>query len=119
MTGVNIWVYIDLWWFNRGNWKESEETELIQQEAVVPIDDDMGEDADSEVEEEVPVELIPIPSVMKPPPMFASVAAEVETSAESYAPLPGRVQQDQAGTSDVPMTGGRQVDVMAGDSPAD
>ena len=87
-------------------------------EAVVPIDDEVGDDAESELEETVPVELIPTPPGMKRPPMFASVAAEVETSAESNALVPGRVQQDQAGTSDVPMTGGRQVEVMAGDSPA-
>ena len=87
-------------------------------EAVVPVDDEVGDDADSEVEEAVPVELIPIPPGMKPPPMFAAVAAEVDVSAESNAPLPGRVQQGQAGASDVPMTGGQQVEVMAGDSTA-
>ena len=29
MTGVNIWVCIDLWWFNHGSWKEHWEIELI------------------------------------------------------------------------------------------
>ncbi len=87
-------------------------------EAAVPIDDEVGDD-DSEVEESVPVELIPVPSGMKPPPMFAAVAAEVDMSAESTAPQPGRDQQDQAGASDAPRIEGRQVDAMAGSSPGD
>ena len=75
-------------------------------EAVVPIDHEVGDDADSEVEEVVPVELIPIPTGMKPPPMFAAIAAEVDVStSEDSAPLPGRVQQDQVGVSDVAMAG--------------
>ena len=55
-------------------------------EAVVPIDDEVGEDADSDVGEAVQVELIPISPGMKPPPIFAAVAAEVDVSTESSAP---------------------------------
>ena len=74
-------------------------------EAVVPIEDEVGDDVDSEAEEVVPVELIPIPTGMKPPPMFAAIAAEVDVSTEGLANLPGRVQQDRVGATDVAMTG--------------
>ena len=74
-------------------------------EAVVPIDDEVGDDVDSEAEEVVPVEVIPIPSGMKPPPMFAAIAAEVAVFTEGIAPLPGRVQQDRVDATDVAMTG--------------
>ena len=87
-------------------------------EAVVPIDDEVGDDVESDKEEQVSVELIPVPRGMKPPPRFAAVAAAVTPPAESVVSHPDRPAEG-ASTEDMEMlesqAEGRSGDVEAAD----
>ena len=84
-------------------------------EAVVPIDDEAGDDIESEKEEEAVVELVPVPVSasrgMKPPPRFAAIAEQVAVPVEGIVSYPDRLPEGPAAAEDATMTEGQRGSV--------
>ena len=85
-------------------------------EAVVPMDDEAGDDIESEKEEEAVVELVPVPvsasKGVKPPPRFAAIAEEVAAPVEGIFSYPDRRPEGPATAEDATMTEGQRGSVF-------
>ena len=80
---------------------------------MVPIDDEAGDDIESEKEEETVVELVPVPvsasKGMKPPPRFAAIAEQVAVPVEGIVSYPDRLPEGPAAAAeDATMTEGQR-----------